>query len=127
MSELVAESPKTKLVDRLRESRRMKEKFDRMQGENCCCNWIRRSDESAELAEQIERLLKAKEHLDQHGSDCIADLVASHLLDTTCFNDKDEFWQEFASRKFADVTDAFAEGFLNKAVEIAAQADVTAD
>lgn len=119
MSELVADKPKSSLVDRLRESRRNREKFDALEGENCCLKWARDSESSEEFQQQIVRLRKAKESLDRYGSDCIADLVASSIVGTNCVADYEEFWLTFSKHRRCDVSDAFASGFLSKALGLA--------
>ena len=131
MSTTITEATDTmraKDVSRLRNSRRLKAEADKHEGRQRCKMWMAESeDEDCDLlAIQVESLKKAKQHLGNHGSDCIADLVASYALEydgTPDDTDKDYFWKEVAAMPLDDVSDAFAEGFLEEAIEIATEAD----
>lgn len=126
MSTTTSENVKSNAVNRLRNSRRLKAELDKQNGRECCQKWAAESEDSELLAIQIEALKEAKTFFDEYGSDCVADLVASHALEydgTANFREKDEFWTEVSGMSFDKVSNAFAEGFLEEAMEIANEAD----
>lgn len=121
---------KSTAVNRLRHSRQLKADSDRQEGRECCQQWAADSEDSVLLAIQFKSLRKAKKLFDEFGSDCIADLVATHALEydgTANFRGKDDFWTEIAGMSIDEISEAFAEGFLCEAMQIAEEADNSAE